>query len=94
MCRGRSLLVDLALSQPDARTLAVAQAEGRHGSNDKRNMYLAKEGHIDEGSVAWQNMSESDRWRFRVLIVLQSRLSAQHTSSRHTRHQGITFAFP
>lgn len=29
---------------------------------DKRNLYLAKEGDIAQGTPAWTGMSEHDRW--------------------------------
>lgn len=65
MVKGVKLSVDLALTQDDARRLG--QAGGQTGSNgvggkfDRRNMYLAKEGFIEEGSPQWLSMSENDR---------------------------------
>lgn len=56
--KGRTLEVDLALSQAGARQLA-ANMSGLPA--DRRNLYLAKEGHIEEGSAAWNGMSSHDK---------------------------------
>lgn len=62
MVGGRQLDVDIALTQDSARNLATNRAANKSAKPDKRNMYLSKEGVIPEGSPAWQNMSEHDRW--------------------------------
>jgi nucleolar protein 4 len=56
--KGRPLDVDVALSQQGARQLAAATGTG---PEDRRNLYLGKEGTIEEGSAAWRGMSEHDR---------------------------------
>lgn len=71
-----ALSVDLALTQDDARRLAQqglagsggAQGGGAGGKDgggskgsDRRNLYLLKEGFIEEGSAVWAGMSENDR---------------------------------
>jgi RNA recognition motif-containing protein len=38
-----------------------AAGKGAKGA-DRRNLYLAKEGAIEEGSAAWQGMSDYDKW--------------------------------
>jgi nucleolar protein 4 len=56
--------IDAALDRDGARTLAAVQAAAAGGgpaAKDRRNLYLGKEGHIEEGSAAWQGMSEYDR---------------------------------
>ncbi|KAK9829098.1 hypothetical protein WJX72_003878 [[Myrmecia] bisecta] len=65
---GRPLEVDLALSQDDARSLA-AQKLPHFDSKDNRNLYLAKEGVIEEGSAAYEAMSASDRTKRAVAHV-------------------------
>jgi nucleolar protein 4 len=62
--KGRPFEVDAALDQEGARSLAAAQSAakgGGPGKADRRNIYLAKEGAVEEGSAAWQAMSEYDR---------------------------------
>ena len=56
---GRQIDVDTALDSEGARALAADK--GKEKSADKRNLYLAKEGRIVEGSAAWEEMSISDR---------------------------------
>ncbi|KAK9907300.1 hypothetical protein WJX75_001025 [Coccomyxa subellipsoidea] len=58
--RGSPIEVDLALTQDDARQLAGA-TKAQPGGKDNRNLYLLKEGQIEEGSPAWQAMSVADR---------------------------------
>eukprot|EP00884_Botryococcus_braunii_P019055 jgi/Botrbrau1/5833/Bobra.0366s0015.1 len=58
---GRAVQVDMALSQEGAVRLATNRSE--NGSRDNRNLYLTKEGRIEEGSPAWQAMSAEDRKR-------------------------------
>lgn len=41
---------------------STAAAAGAGGKFDRRNLYLTKEGFIEEGSAAWAGMSENDRW--------------------------------
>ncbi|KAK9804437.1 hypothetical protein WJX73_000419 [Symbiochloris irregularis] len=59
--QGTALELSLALSQTDARNLAAGLAES--APSDNRNLYLAKEGAIEEGSQAWQALSAGDRTR-------------------------------
>ena len=56
--------VDLALTGDDARKLAGVHAKAKDIKKigDKRNLHLEKEGTVAEGTVAWQAMSEHDRW--------------------------------
>lgn len=56
--------MDAALDKDGARSLAASKAGalGLGPPADKRNLYLSKEGHIEEGSAAWAGMSEYDRW--------------------------------
>ena len=58
---GREAQVDLALGHDDARALSIAKAEERGHSHDNRRLGLAKEGHIVEGSPAWEDMSAGDQ---------------------------------
>lgn len=69
--KGVALNVDLALTQDDARRLGsergapagvVQGSAGPGGKFDRRNLYLSKEGAIEEGSAVWAAMSENDRW--------------------------------
>lgn len=57
---GMSLQVDVAVDANAARQIAKDKAAGLEPA-DRRCLYLAKEGAIEEGSRAWQNMSEHDR---------------------------------
>lgn len=61
MVGGRTLDVDLALSKEGAKTLGEKQAQGKQQESDRRNLYLAKEGFIADGSSAWQDMSSQDQ---------------------------------
>eukprot|EP00887_Chlorella_sp_A99_P007721 scaffold20.g7721.t1 len=62
---GRVVDVDQALDQDGARSLALARAGDRPGATkaggDRRRAELAREGQLEEGSAAWQDMSEGDR---------------------------------
>lgn len=58
---GSPLEVDVALSQDGARTLATQRAAGKAAPRDRRNTYLAREGHVTEGSAAWAGMSAHDQ---------------------------------
>ncbi|GLI62226.1 hypothetical protein VaNZ11_004823, partial [Volvox africanus] len=58
---GRQLEVDLAVTGEDARSLATQRLHSKTASKDRRNLYLAKEGHITEGSPAWHGMSAHDQ---------------------------------
>lgn len=58
---GREAQVDLALGQDDARALSIAKAQERGHGRDNRRLGLAKEGHIVEGSPAWEDMSAGDQ---------------------------------
>ncbi|KAG2482067.1 hypothetical protein HYH03_018977 [Edaphochlamys debaryana] len=58
---GRPLDVALALSADGARQVAADRAASKTAGRDKRNLYLAKEGAVVEGSAAWRGMSESDQ---------------------------------
>eukprot|EP00198_Chlamydomonas_reinhardtii_P010429 XP_001699766.1 predicted protein [Chlamydomonas reinhardtii] len=58
---GRPLDVDLALSGDGARSLATQRLAGKAVGKDRRNLYLAKEGGITEGSPAWNAMSPHDQ---------------------------------
>jgi nucleolar protein 4 len=70
--KGVALTVDLALTQDDARRLGVERgvpagggvqgSAGPGGKFDRRNLYLSKEGFIEEGSAVWAAISENDRW--------------------------------
>lgn len=67
--KGVTLTVDLALTQDDARRLGVERggvagvqgSVGPGGKFDRRNLYLSKEGFVEEGSTVWMAMSENDR---------------------------------
>ncbi|GIL62659.1 hypothetical protein Vafri_16846, partial [Volvox africanus] len=58
---GRQLEVDLAVTGEDARSLATRRLVSKTASKDRRNLYLAKEGHVTEGSPAWLGMSAHDQ---------------------------------
>jgi hypothetical protein len=77
--KGVKLNVDLALTQDDARRLGQEQGgvpgagqsagqSNKGGKFDRRNLYLAKEGFIEEGSAQWEAMSENDRWALLCVI--------------------------
>ena len=57
---GRALDVDLAVDKDAARSIAIAQQGGKV-KLDKKSLYLLKEGAIEEGSTAWQGMSDHDQ---------------------------------
>lgn len=78
--KGVKLSVDLALTQDDARRLGQEQGgvpgagksagqSNKGGKFDRRNLYLAKEGFIEEGSAQWEAMSENDRWGGNTFIT-------------------------
>ncbi|CAL5229018.1 g12263 [Coccomyxa viridis] len=82
--RGVQLDIDLALTQDGARTLA----SGRAGtpSKDNRNLYLMKEGQIEEGSAAWQAMSAADQTkRKRAAAESRTKLKSPNFFVSHTR---------
>ena len=56
---GRPADVDLALGHDDVRALAAQKAAERGGTS--KRAALAKEGQIEEGSPAWEDMSAGDR---------------------------------
>ncbi|GAX77255.1 hypothetical protein CEUSTIGMA_g4701.t1 [Chlamydomonas eustigma] len=60
---GRQLDVDMAVNQDDARAISAGRANGKSSQEgkDKRNLYLAKEGIITEGSAAWDSLSDADK---------------------------------
>lgn len=64
---GRKVLADLALPKDEVRALALDRAAGFCGSHernrDRRNLYLASEGEIAEGSPAWESVPAGDRDR-------------------------------
>lgn len=83
--KGVSLTVDLALTQDDARRLGVEHGRGSAGAAggpqgsvglggkfDRRNLFLSKEGFIEEGSAVWASMSENDRWVFGACCNVQN----------------------
>ncbi|KAK9842211.1 hypothetical protein WJX81_000775 [Elliptochloris bilobata] len=85
MVGGRPMEVDLALSQYAARTLAASKAAFVGGS-DNRNLYLAKEGAIEEDSPAWAAMSGADRTkRRRAAAELQTKLKSPNFFVSRTR---------
>lgn len=57
---GAQLQVDVAVDAAAARQIAKEKSDGRE-PEDKRCLYLAKEGQIVEGSRAWAGMSEHDQ---------------------------------
>jgi nucleolar protein 4 len=88
--KGAKLNVDLALTQDDARRLGQEQGgvpgagqtagqSNKGGKFDRRNLYLAKEGFIEEGSAQWEAMSENDRWAWRIMrLLVGCRCTAVH----------------
>ncbi|KAL3142888.1 hypothetical protein ABBQ38_003176 [Trebouxia sp. C0009 RCD-2024] len=87
MVGGRTVEVDLALSQDDARNLASGgRASAGPGGKDNRNLYLAKEGTIEEGSAAWTTMSATDRSkRKRAAEEKNTKLRSPNFSVSRTR---------
>jgi nucleolar protein 4 len=99
--KGVALTVDLALTQDDARRLGVERGVppggGVQGSAvlggkyDRRNLYLSKEGFIEEGSAVWAAMSENDRWAVRrsclctveLLLLLPKKRRKSFTAPEH-----------
>ncbi|KAL3151924.1 hypothetical protein ABBQ32_001053 [Trebouxia sp. C0010 RCD-2024] len=86
MVGGRTVEVDLALSQDDARNLASGGRASSGPGKDNRNLYLAKEGTIEEGSAAWTTMSATDRSkRKRAAEEKNSKLRSPNFSVSRTR---------
>lgn len=58
--KGKVIDLDLALDPDAARQLSQAKGGGISGglTKDKRNLYLSKEGLIEEGSKAWESLSD------------------------------------
>ncbi|KAK9821067.1 hypothetical protein WJX74_008230 [Apatococcus lobatus] len=52
---GLALAVAMAVGKDDARSIAMKGVVDKH--KDKRNLYLAQEGRIDEASAAWKGMT-------------------------------------
>ncbi|KAL0026427.1 hypothetical protein WJX79_009181 [Trebouxia sp. C0005] len=85
MVGGRTVEVDLALSQDDARNLASGGRSTAAGK-DNRNLYLAKEGTIEEGSAAWDSLSVTDRTkRKRAAEEKNTKLRSPNFSVSRTR---------
>ncbi|DBA82043.1 TPA: hypothetical protein ACH3X1_007738 [Trebouxia sp. C0004] len=85
MVGGRTVEVDLALSQDDARNLASGGRATAAGK-DNRNLYLAKEGTIEEGSAAWDSLSVTDRTkRKRAAEEKNTKLRSPNFSVSRTR---------
>ncbi|KAL0051511.1 hypothetical protein WJX82_008930 [Trebouxia sp. C0006] len=85
MVGGRPVEVDLALSQDDARNLASGGRSTAAGK-DNRNLYLAKEGTIEEGSAAWDSLSVTDRTkRKRAAEEKNTKLRSPNFSVSRTR---------
>eukprot|EP01024_Parvocaulis_polyphysoides_P045464 TRINITY_DN425_c3_g1_i6.p1 TRINITY_DN425_c3_g1~~TRINITY_DN425_c3_g1_i6.p1 ORF type:complete len:619 (-),score=160.43 TRINITY_DN425_c3_g1_i6:386-2242(-) len=61
-CMGIEIHVNKAVSSETARDLAKEKSL-KQQKQDKRNIYLMKEGQILEGSAAWNDMSEKDQER-------------------------------
>jgi len=57
---GTPLVIDVALTQDGARSLATQRAEAG-GKSDKRNLHLSKEGVINAGTEAWEKLSAGDK---------------------------------
>jgi len=82
--RGRDLDVALALTQEGARTLAVTRAD--QGVGDARNLYLAREGRIEQGSDAWRALSPADRAaRERAAADARTKLKSPNFAISRTR---------
>ena len=82
--RGRDLDVALALTQEGARTLAVTRAD--QGVGDARNLYLAREGRIEQGSDAWKALSPADRAaRDRAAADARTKLKSPNFAISRTR---------
>lgn len=82
--RGRDLHVTLALTQEGARTLAVTRAD--QGVGDARNLYLAREGRIEQGSEAWKALSPADRaTRERAAADAKTKLKSPNFAVSRTR---------
>eukprot|EP01023_Acetabularia_acetabulum_P040241 TRINITY_DN389_c0_g1_i5.p1 TRINITY_DN389_c0_g1~~TRINITY_DN389_c0_g1_i5.p1 ORF type:complete len:991 (+),score=235.19 TRINITY_DN389_c0_g1_i5:444-2975(+) len=61
-CIGTEIHVNKAVSSDNARDLAKVKA-AKQQKQDKRNIYLMKEGQILQGSAAWDDMSQIDQQR-------------------------------
>eukprot|EP00898_Chlorokybus_atmophyticus_P007494 jgi/Chlat1/7746/Chrsp66S07326 len=72
LIHGQPLLVHLAVDKDRAKAIAVAASETGKGG-EKRNLHLAKEGSIPQGSPAAQGMSKSD-------FAKRKRLEAEKTT--------------
>ena len=68
---GCSLTVNLALSRDALQQLAKSR-EQMCGKKDRRNLYLAKEGDIEEGSQLWAELSAVDKTK-RKQAMLQKK---------------------
>lgn len=109
LVKGVKLNVDLALTGDDARKLGQTLTGGQPGQSqtltagskaaggkfDRRNMYLAKEGFIEEGSPQWMAMSENDRYvlfglfiRFHVCCLQHYNIAAAGAAAANRCWQG------
>lgn len=62
-----------ACGRPPELSMGYSQHTCTHsGKADRRNLYLAREGHIEEGSAAWEAMSEYDRCVLGMLSLLSA----------------------
>jgi nucleolar protein 4 len=88
---GKPVEIHIALGGDDIRDLAIRKREGLDTTpvaptGDRRNLYLAKEGVIVEGSAAWNQLSSSDKTkRARAMQESMLKLKSPNFAVSRTR---------
>ena len=88
---GKPVEIHIALGGDDIRDLAIRKREGLAitpvaPAGDRRNLYLAKEGVIVEGSAAWNQLSNSDKTkRARAMQESMLKLKSPNFAVSRTR---------
>jgi nucleolar protein 4 len=91
MIAGKPVEIHIALGGDDIRDLAIKKSKGLRleattGREKGRNLYLAQEGLIGEGSSAWNQLSNSDREkRARAAVESEMKLKSPNFAVSRTR---------
>lgn len=84
--KGRNVEVDPALDGQGAREISMKKVITDAKEQDRRNIYLSKEGLIEEGMPAWERLSVSDRnKRRRAREEMKTKLKSPNFTVSKTR---------
>lgn len=83
---GRSLNITLAVNRESAKNIDITKRNEKKNPEDKRRLYLVKEGQIAEDSVAMEGVSEQDKaLRAKLLKILKTKLKNGEMFMSETR---------